>query len=82
MNTHMKKVKMTMKGQNPLSLDHVSIRGSNIRCVATRPAARCVHARRRAAASRCLRHCAAPAGRERVRRALPVPPCRKKLRRP
>ena len=36
MNTHMKKVKMTMKGQNPLSLDHCSIRGSNIRCVPLR----------------------------------------------
>jgi small nuclear ribonucleoprotein (snRNP)-like protein len=65
MNTHMKKVKMTMKGQNPQSLDHVSIRGSNIRCVARRDAARCRHARLRAAASRCLRHCAAPALHER-----------------
>ena len=31
MNTHMKQVKMTLKGKNPVMLDTLSIRGSNIR---------------------------------------------------
>lgn len=31
MNTHLKAVKLTAKGKNPVSLDHLSIRGSNIR---------------------------------------------------
>jgi len=31
MNTHLKQVKMTLKGKNPVSLDTLSIRGSNIR---------------------------------------------------
>lgn len=31
MNTHLKQVKMTLKGKDPLSLDTLSIRGSNIR---------------------------------------------------
>ncbi|KAH9249395.1 hypothetical protein BASA81_012926 [Batrachochytrium salamandrivorans] len=31
MNTHLRKVKMTVKGRNPTSLDHLSIRGNNIR---------------------------------------------------
>jgi len=31
MNTHLKSVKLTAKGKNPVSLDHLSIRGSNIR---------------------------------------------------
>eukprot|EP00940_MAST-03C_sp_MAST-3C-sp2_P001884 g1884.t1 len=33
MNTHMKKVKMTTKGKNPVSLASITIRGSNIRYV-------------------------------------------------
>lgn len=31
MNTHMKSVKITLKGKNPVSLDTLSIRGNNIR---------------------------------------------------
>uniref|UniRef100_K3WSY3 Small nuclear ribonucleoprotein Sm D1 n=1 Tax=Globisporangium ultimum (strain ATCC 200006 / CBS 805.95 / DAOM BR144) TaxID=431595 RepID=K3WSY3_GLOUD len=31
MNTHLKSVKMTVKGKNPVSLDSLSIRGNNIR---------------------------------------------------
>jgi len=31
MNTHLKHVKMTLKGKEPISLDTLSIRGSNIR---------------------------------------------------
>lgn len=33
MNTHLKAVKMTIKGRNPVSLDSLSVRGSNIRYV-------------------------------------------------
>jgi small nuclear ribonucleoprotein (snRNP)-like protein len=31
MNTHMKAVKVTVKGRNPVSMDTLSIRGSNVR---------------------------------------------------
>lgn len=31
MNTHLRKVKMTVKGRNPVALEHLSIRGNNIR---------------------------------------------------
>ena len=31
MNTHLKIVKMTTKGKNPVSLEHLTIRGNNIR---------------------------------------------------
>lgn len=31
MNTHMKTVKMTVRGKNPVALDHLSVRGQNIR---------------------------------------------------
>ena len=31
MNTHLKNVKMTLKGKNPVSMDHLSVRGNNIR---------------------------------------------------
>ena len=31
MNTHMKNVKMTIKGKNTVSLDHLTVRGNNIR---------------------------------------------------
>lgn len=31
MNTHMKNVKVTVKHSNPVSMDHLTIRGSNIR---------------------------------------------------
>eukprot|EP00919_Chromeraceae_sp_WS-2016_P000760 GHVR01001909.1.p1 GENE.GHVR01001909.1~~GHVR01001909.1.p1 ORF type:complete len:122 (+),score=25.37 GHVR01001909.1:90-455(+) len=31
MNTHMKNVKLTLKHKNPVSMDHLTIRGSNIR---------------------------------------------------
>jgi small nuclear ribonucleoprotein D1 len=31
MNTHMKAVKITVKGKNPVSLESLSIRGNNIR---------------------------------------------------
>ncbi len=33
MNTHLKTVKMTLRGKNPVSLEHMSIRGNNIRYV-------------------------------------------------
>ncbi|CDS14301.1 Putative Small nuclear ribonucleoprotein D1 [Lichtheimia ramosa] len=33
MNTHLKTVKMTVKNRDPTSLDSLSIRGNNIRCV-------------------------------------------------
>ncbi|ORX58293.1 Sm-like ribonucleo protein [Hesseltinella vesiculosa] len=33
MNTHLKAVKMTVKSRDPVSLDTLSIRGNNIRCV-------------------------------------------------
>ncbi|KAI8085076.1 Sm-like ribonucleoprotein, partial [Halteromyces radiatus] len=33
MNTHLKTVKMTVKQRDPVSLDTLSIRGNNIRCV-------------------------------------------------
>jgi len=31
MNTHLKNVKMTIKHKNPISMDHLTIRGNNIR---------------------------------------------------
>lgn len=31
MNTHLKTVKLTLRGKNPVTLDHLSIRGNNIR---------------------------------------------------
>lgn len=31
MNTHLKKVKLILKGKNPIPLDHMSVRGNNIR---------------------------------------------------
>ena len=31
MNSHLKTVKMTTKGKNPVSLEHLTIRGNNIR---------------------------------------------------
>lgn len=31
MNTHLKTVKLTLKGKNPVTLDHLSVRGNNIR---------------------------------------------------
>lgn len=31
MNTHLKTVKLTPKGKNPITLDHLSVRGNNIR---------------------------------------------------
>ncbi len=31
MNTHLKTVKLTCKGKNPVSLEHLTIRGNNIR---------------------------------------------------
>ncbi|CAO3588126.1 unnamed protein product [Absidia cylindrospora] len=33
MNTHLKTVKMTVKNRDPVSLDTLSIRGNNVRCV-------------------------------------------------
>ncbi len=33
MNTHMKSVKVTMKGRNPVHMDHLTIRGNTIRYV-------------------------------------------------
>lgn len=32
MNTHLKTVKMTVRGGEPVSLDTLSVRGSTIRC--------------------------------------------------
>ncbi|KAF3545144.1 hypothetical protein DY000_02003256 [Brassica cretica] len=31
MNTHLKALKLTLKGKNPVALDHLSVRGNNIR---------------------------------------------------
>jgi hypothetical protein len=31
MNTHLKAVKLTARGRNPISLDYLSVRGNNIR---------------------------------------------------
>ncbi|CAK9175830.1 unnamed protein product [Ilex paraguariensis] len=31
LNTHLKTVKLTLKGKNPVTLDHLSVRGNNIR---------------------------------------------------
>ena len=31
MNTHLKNVKLTLKGKNPVHMDHLSLRGNNIR---------------------------------------------------
>ena len=31
MNTHLKAVKLQLKGKNPVSLDHLSVRGNNVR---------------------------------------------------
>ncbi|KAG5603354.1 hypothetical protein H5410_034724 [Solanum commersonii] len=31
MNTHLKAVKITLKGKNPVTLDHLRVRGNNIR---------------------------------------------------
>ncbi|PPR81335.1 hypothetical protein GOBAR_AA39379 [Gossypium barbadense] len=31
MNTHLKTVKLTLKGKNPVTLDHLSVRGNTIR---------------------------------------------------
>ena len=31
MNTHLKNVKLTLKGKNPTHMDHLSLRGNNIR---------------------------------------------------
>ncbi|XP_049410027.1 small nuclear ribonucleoprotein SmD1b-like [Solanum stenotomum] len=31
MNTHLKAVKITLKGKNPVTLDHLSVSGNNIR---------------------------------------------------
>ena len=31
MNTHLKNIKMTVKGYDPIDLDHITIRGNNIR---------------------------------------------------
>jgi hypothetical protein len=33
MNTHMKNVKFTAKGKSPVSLEHLSVRGSMVRPV-------------------------------------------------
>ncbi|KAL9644396.1 hypothetical protein ABK040_013625 [Willaertia magna] len=33
MNTHLKSVRMTLRGKNPISLENMSVRGSNIRYV-------------------------------------------------
>lgn len=31
MNTHLKTVRLTMKGYEPINMDHITIRGNNIR---------------------------------------------------
>eukprot|EP00223_Ostreococcus_mediterraneus_P005201 CAMPEP_0174579892 /NCGR_PEP_ID=MMETSP0929-20130131/1872_1 /TAXON_ID=548131 ORGANISM="Ostreococcus mediterraneus, Strain clade-D-RCC2572" /NCGR_SAMPLE_ID=MMETSP0929 /ASSEMBLY_ACC=CAM_ASM_000573 /LENGTH=132 /DNA_ID=CAMNT_0015761297 /DNA_START=177 /DNA_END=576 /DNA_ORIENTATION=+ len=31
MNTHLKQVKLTLKGKNPVTMDHLSVRGNTIR---------------------------------------------------
>jgi len=33
MNTHMKNIKFTVKGKPPVSMDHLTIRGNNVRYV-------------------------------------------------
>lgn len=33
MNTHLKTVKMTIKGRNPVTLENLSVRGNNIRYI-------------------------------------------------
>ena len=33
MNLHLKRVKMTARGRNPVSLDTLSVRGSAVRCI-------------------------------------------------
>mmetsp|Transcript_9934 Transcript_9934/g.14637 ORF Transcript_9934/g.14637 Transcript_9934/m.14637 type:complete len:111 (+) Transcript_9934:108-440(+) len=33
MNTHLKTVKMTVRGKNPINLEHLSVRGNNVRYV-------------------------------------------------
>ena len=33
MNTHLKSVKLTVKGQEKINLDHLTIRGNNIRYI-------------------------------------------------
>jgi len=33
MNTHLKSVKMTIKGKEPLTMDTLSVRGNNIRLI-------------------------------------------------
>jgi len=33
MNTHLKNVKVTRKGQSPISMDHLTVRGSTVRYV-------------------------------------------------
>lgn len=33
MNIHMKSVKVTLKGKNPVAMDHLTVRGSTIRYV-------------------------------------------------
>jgi small nuclear ribonucleoprotein D1 len=33
MNIHMRSVKVTLKGKNPVSMDHLTVRGSTIRYV-------------------------------------------------
>lgn len=33
MNTHLKNVKVTLKGKNPVSMEHITLRGNNIRYV-------------------------------------------------
>ncbi|ORE04877.1 Sm-like ribonucleo protein [Rhizopus microsporus var. microsporus] len=33
MNTHLKTVKMTVKNKDPVSLDSLSVRGNNVRCI-------------------------------------------------
>ena len=33
MNTHLRTVKVTPKGRNPISVDQMSVRGNNIRCL-------------------------------------------------
>lgn len=41
MNIHMKTVKVTLKGKNPVPMDHLTIRGSTIRYVLL-PVCRCI----------------------------------------
>ena len=49
MNTHLRAVKITLKGKNPLSVDQLSVRGNNIRWGSSTLAphaqrAECIHA--------------------------------------